>query len=130
MKRIFLIFIMVITILSLTSCSHPNDVVYQTEQINESVAYTRPKQESAATSHTSSVTQPVRKKVNTQRALTLEEGTALKGTGYHNTEPNSVAESIEIKAAMVKCKECGMHSDNGENSLCDECRYNQEHGLN
>lgn len=41
--------------------------------------------------------------------------------GYHGTRPGSVAESIEIAASKVKCKECGLHSDNGYNSLCDYC---------
>lgn len=71
----------------------------------------------------------VQKKVNTQRALTREEANALRGTGYHGTRPNSSAESMELAAAMVTCKNCGMHSDNGLNSLCDACQYNQEHDL-
>ena len=70
------------------------------------------------------------KKINTKHALTKEEADALRGTGYHGTRPNSTAEDIELKAAMVKCKKCGMHSDNGSNSLCDECRYNEEYGFN
>ncbi len=70
-----------------------------------------------------------KKKVNTQRALTQEEADALRGTGYHGTRPNSVAEDMELKGAMVKCKKCGMHSDNGSNSLCDECQYNEEYGF-
>lgn len=70
-----------------------------------------------------------KKKVNTKKALTKEEADALRGTGYHGTRPNSSAESIELKAAMVKCKNCGMHSDNGSNSLCDECQYNKEYGF-
>lgn len=37
---------------------------------------------------------------------------------------------IELKAAQVKCRTCGMHSDNGANSQCDECTYNELHGLN
>ena len=70
-----------------------------------------------------------KKKVNTKKALTKEEADALRGTGYKNTRPNSVAEDMNIKAAMVKCKNCGMHSDNGSNSLCDECQYNAEYGF-
>ena len=70
-----------------------------------------------------------KKKINTKKALTKAEADALKGTGYHGTKPNSTAEDIEIKAAMVKCKNCGMHSDNGSNSLCDECQYNKEYGF-
>lgn len=70
-----------------------------------------------------------KKKVNTKPALTKEEAEILRGTGYHGTRPNSPAEDIEIKAAMVKCKNCGMHSDNGSNSLCDECQYNKGYGF-
>lgn len=70
-----------------------------------------------------------KKKVNTEEALSIEEADSLRGTGYHNTRPNSSAENSELKAAMVKCKKCGMHSDNGANSLCDECRYNEEYGF-
>lgn len=69
------------------------------------------------------------KKINTTPALTREEAEKLKGTGYHGTMPNSTAEDIEIKAAMVKCIKCGMHSNNGTNSLCYECQYNKEHGF-
>lgn len=57
-----------------------------------------------------------------KRALTKEEADALRGTGYHNTRPNSSAENMELAAAQVKCKRCGMHSSNGLNSMCDSCR--------
>lgn len=57
-----------------------------------------------------------------KRALTKEEAEALRGTGYHGTRPNSSAEALELKAAQIKCKECGYHSDNGVNSLCDYCQ--------
>ena len=70
-----------------------------------------------------------KKKINTKKALTEEEAEKLRGTGYHGTRPNSEAENIEIAAAMVKCKKCGMHSSNGANSLCYECKYNSDHGL-
>ena len=69
------------------------------------------------------------KRINTTPALSQEEGDALRGTGYHDTRPNSFAENAAIDAAMTKCKVCGMHTDNGLNSLCDECQYNKEHGL-
>ena len=62
--------------------------------------------------------------INTERALTKEQADKLRGTGYHNTRPNSSAEDIEIKAAMVKCKVCGMRSHNGANSKCDACYRN------
>ena len=71
----------------------------------------------------------VKKKVNTTPAMSKERAESLKGTGYHGTRPNSFAESSELAAAMVKCRKCGMHSTNGSNSLCDECQYNQDHGL-
>lgn len=70
------------------------------------------------------------KKINTTPAMTKEEAERLRGTGYHGTRPNSTAENIELKAAQVKCKTCGMHSDNGVNSQCDACAYNEKHGLN
>ncbi len=57
-----------------------------------------------------------------KKALTKEEAEALQGTGYKGTRPNSAAEAMELKAAQVKCKECGYHSDNGSNSLCDYCQ--------
>lgn len=74
--------------------------------------------------------QVVSKKINTTPAMTKEEADRLRGTGYHGTRPNSTAESMELKAAQVKCKTCGMHSDNGVNSQCDACAYNEKHGLN
>lgn len=74
--------------------------------------------------------QGVTKRVNTTPAMTKEEAERLRGTGYHGTRPNSSAESMELKAAQVKCKTCGMHSDNGVNSQCDACVYNEKHGLN
>lgn len=70
-----------------------------------------------------------RKKINTEKALTKEEADKLRGTGYHGTKPNSWAEDNEIKAAMVKCKNCGMRTHHGSNSLCDECKYNKENGF-
>lgn len=69
------------------------------------------------------------RRTNTTPALTKEQADALVGTGYHGTKPNSSAESSEIKAAMVKCKKCGMHSTNGANSKCNECLYNESMGF-
>lgn len=63
---------------------------------------------------------------SSKSAMTKEEADRLRGTGYHNTRPGSVAENIELKAAQVKCKECGYHSDNGYNSLCDYCQRKQQ----
>jgi len=57
-----------------------------------------------------------------KKALTKEEAEALRGTGYNGTKPYSSAEAHELRAAQVTCKECGYHSDNGYNSLCDYCQ--------
>ncbi len=42
--------------------------------------------------------------------------------GYNGTRPGSSAENAEKNAAKVKCKQCGRHSTNGVNSLCDSCK--------
>lgn len=81
-------------------------------------------------SNSSYSSQGVTKKINTTPAMTKDEAERLRGTGYNGTRPNSSAESMELKAAQVKCKTCGMHSDNGVNSQCDACAYNEKHGLN
>lgn len=81
-------------------------------------------------SNSSYASQSTTKKINTTPAMTKEEAERLRGTGYKGTRPNSTAESMELKAAQVKCKTCGMHSDNGVNSQCDACAYNEKHGLN
>jgi len=78
----------------------------------------------------SNATQKATKKINTTPALTKEEAERLRGTGYKGTRPNSEAESMKLKAAQVKCESCGMHSDNGFNSQCDACEYNEKYGLN
>ncbi len=80
--------------------------------------------------NSSDSSQGVTKRINTTPAMTKEEAERLRGTGYHGTRPNSTAENMELKAAQVKCKTCGMHSDNGVNSQCDACAYNEKHGLN
>lgn len=80
--------------------------------------------------NSSYASQSVTKKINTTPAMTKEEADRLRGTGYKGTRPNSTAESMELKAAQVKCKTCGMHSDNGVNSQCDACAYNEKNGLN
>ena len=69
------------------------------------------------------------KRVNKTPAMTEEEANALRGTGYHGTRPGSSAEDTELGAAMNKCRKCGMHTTNGRYSLCDECLYNKNHGL-
>ena len=66
--------------------------------------------------------------VNRERAMTREEAERLKGTGYHNTRPNSSAETSALRAAQVRCKNCGYHSDNGSNSLCDYCAWMESYG--
>lgn len=84
----------------------------------------------SSNSNSSYMSEVVAKKINTTPAMTKEEAEKLRGTGYHGTRPNSSAENMELKAAQVKCKTCGMHSDNGVNSQCDACAYNEKHGLN
>lgn len=66
--------------------------------------------------------------VNRTPAMTADEAEALKGTGYHGCRPNSSAESTELKAAQAKCAECGYHTDNGTNSLCDYCQWQYLYG--
>lgn len=66
--------------------------------------------------------------VNRERAMTKEQAERLSGTGYHGTRPNSSAEITELKAAQVRCKNCGYHSDNGLNSLCDYCLWMERYG--
>lgn len=61
-----------------------------------------------------------------KRAMTAEEADKLRGTGYHGTRPGSPAENNELRAAQNTCKECGYHSDNGANSLCDYCYWKQK----
>ena len=61
-----------------------------------------------------------------KRAMTAEEADKLRGTGYHGTRPGSPAEHNELRAAQNTCKECGYHSDNGANSLCDYCYWKQK----
>lgn len=84
---------------------------------------------SYAQSSNSNNSSVITKRINTEPAMTKEEAERLRGTGYHGTRPNSSAEALELKAAQVKCKKCGMRSHNGYNSLCDECQYNEKHGL-
>lgn len=61
-----------------------------------------------------------------KRAMTAEEADKLRGTGYHGTRPGSPAEHNELRAAQNTCKECGYHSDNGANSICDYCYWKQK----
>jgi hypothetical protein len=71
---------------------------------------------------------PTKPPVNRERAMTKEGAERRRGTGYHGTRPNSSAEEIELKAAQVRCKNCGYHSDNGVNSLCDYCAWMERNG--
>lgn len=66
--------------------------------------------------------------VNRELAMTKEEAERLSGTGYHGTRPNSSAENSELKAAQVRCKNCGYRSHNGLNSLCDYCAWMDRYG--
>lgn len=76
-------------------------------------------------SYTNSYNNYSQSSTSSKAVLTKEEADRLRGTGYHNTRPGSLAEDIELKTAQVKCKECGLHSDNGSNSLCDYCQHKQ-----
>ena len=71
---------------------------------------------------------PSRPPVNRELAMTREEAERLSGTGYHGTRPNSSAENTELKAAQVRCKNCGYRSHNGLNSLCDYCSWMERYG--
>ena len=97
---------------------------------DSSVGYTPSYNSYSSNNISSYAPEVVKKKINTTPAMTKEEAERLRGTGYHGTRPNSSAENMELKAAQVKCKTCGMHSDNGVNSQCDACIYNEKHGLN
>jgi len=118
LRKLAIVFVAIIGIILVGRISTSN--VYSTETTSVT-------SENSVNQSNSSV---IAKKVNSQRAMTEEEAAALRGTGYHGTRPNSPAENLELKAAMVKCKKCGMHSDNGANSLCDECQYNETYGFN
>ena len=91
-------------------------------------AYRSPASSSYSYSGSSRSTAPPRPPVNRERAMTKEEANRLSGTGYGGTRPNSSAEGIELKAAQVTCKNCGYHSDNGLNSLCDYCAWIERYG--
>ena len=73
-------------------------------------------------------TTPTCPPVNRELAMTREEAERLSGTGYHGTRPNSSAEISELKAAQVRCKNCGYRSHNGLNSLCDYCAWMERYG--
>ncbi len=66
--------------------------------------------------------------LNREKAMTKEEAEKLRGTGYHNTRPNSSAENTELAAAQTKCRNCGYRTHNGANSLCDYCSWMERYG--
>ncbi len=66
--------------------------------------------------------------VNREKALSKEAAERLYGTGYGGCRPNTSAEISAIKAAMTTCKNCGYHTDNGLNSLCDYCMWMSQYG--
>lgn len=72
--------------------------------------------------------QPTCPPVNRELAMTAEEAERLSGTGYRGTRPNSSAEISALKAAQVRCKNCGYHSTNGVNSYCDYCEWMERYG--
>lgn len=83
---------------------------------------------SSYTSSGARSTTPARPPINRELAMTKEQAERLKGTGYHGTRPNSSAEDIELKAAQNKCTNCGYHTENGVNSLCDYCSWMERYG--
>ena len=95
---------------------------------SSAAAYRSPASSSYSYSGSSRSTTPPRPPVNRKRAMTKEEADRLSGTGYGGTRPNSSAECIELNAAQVTCKNCGYHSDNGLNSLCDYCAWMERYG--
>lgn len=66
--------------------------------------------------------------VNREKPLTQEQAERLYGTGYGGTRPNSSAERTEVARTMMKCRNCGYHTDNGLNSYCDYCEWMLRHG--
>ena len=78
---------------------------------------------SSARSSTAASKTPTRPPVNLTPAMTKEEAERLKGTGYNGCRPNSAAERTALGAAQHKCRNCGYHTDNGRNSLCDYCAW-------
>jgi hypothetical protein len=97
---------------------------------NSSSSY-RSSRSSGSSSYTYSggtASTPARPPVNREPAMTKEEAERLKGTGYHGTRPNSSAEDNELKAAQVRCANCGYRSHNGYNSLCDYCAWMERYG--
>lgn len=109
----YCIFLLFIFVVSMFYCKDNSNIL---NQYNKNDIF-KPKQEYYNQIKSSDNTNAA----NYEKALTDEEAEELRGTGYHNTRPNSSAESMEIQAAKVKCKKCGMRSHNGLNSLCDSC---------
>ena len=66
--------------------------------------------------------------VNREKPLTKEQAEKLYGTGYGGTRPNSSAENTEVARTMMKCRNCGYHTDNGLNSYCDYCEWMLRYG--
>lgn len=112
-NKIILICIFLIFVFSVVFYDEYNDI---SSQNNENNIYKLQQEYHNQTDSSNNTTY-----TDHEKALTDEEADKLNGTGYHNTRPNSSAESIEIQAAKVKCKKCGMRSHNGLNSLCDSC---------
>ncbi len=66
--------------------------------------------------------------VNRELPMSEETAKRLSGTGYGGTRPNTSAENTALRAAQLKCKNCGYHTDNGSNSLCDYCQWMERYG--
>lgn len=115
-----LAFILLVVLLSLASDEDKSDDIHSSKY--SSYSY------SNSTYSGNSGYSSTRPSLNRTPAMTKEEADRLSGTGYHGCRPNSTAEDMELKAAQVKCKNCGYHSDNGSNSYCDYCQWALTHG--
>lgn len=116
MKKTLLILFCGLSVLLISACNSSSPETQSSETPNYSSNY----YSSYSPNYNSTPSSNVNDYKET--AITPEEADNLRGTGYHNTRPNSSAEDIELSAAQVKCKQCGYHSDNGVNSLCDSCQ--------
>ena len=114
--------IVLILVISVSRQSKPSSASYSTGSYS---SYRSSGSSSYSRRYSSRPTCPP---VNRELAMTREEAERLSGTGYHGTRPNSSAEITELKAAQVRCKNCGYRSHNGDNSLCDYCSWMERYG--
>ena len=66
--------------------------------------------------------------VNRKLPLSPEEAIRLRGTGYLGNDPFSFSEAEALSAAQAACWNCGYHSENGNEALCDYCRWQMIYG--